>query len=78
VHLFYRSKAKIPVISRTKLVEREKNRLPPAPVSVSAVRGQVSKEGNAQTLVRAHQGNQLQTATENSGVPDYFYDDVDW
>ena len=72
-----RSKAKIPVISLTKLIEREKNRLPPAPVSVSAVRAQVSDEGKVQTLV--HQGNQQQTVDiDNSSVPDYFYDDVDW
>ena len=74
---YCRSKAKIPVISLTKLIEREKNRLPPAPVSVSAVRGQISEEGNVQTLV--HQGNQQQTVdTENSSAPDYFYDDVAW
>ena len=66
------------MISLTKLIEREKNRLPPAPVSVSAVRGQVSKEGNTQTLGRTHQGNQPQTTTENSTAPDYFYDDVNW
>ena len=66
------------MISLTKLIEREKNRLPPAPVSVSAVRGQINKAGNAQILVRAHQGNQQQTTTENSAAPDYFYDDVDW
>ena len=65
------------MISLTKLIEREKHRLPPAPVSVSAVRGQVSEEGNVKTLV--HQGNQMQTVgTENSSAPDYFYDDVAW
>ena len=65
------------MISLTKLMEREKNRLPPAPVSVSAVRGQVNDEGKVQTLV--HQGNQQQTVdVDNSSAPDYFYDDVAW
>ena len=64
-------------MSLTKLIEREKNRLPPAPVSVGAVRGQVSNEGKVQTLV--HQGNQHQTVdVDNSSAPDYFYDDVAW
>ena len=65
------------MISLTKLMEREKNRLPPAPVSVSAVRGQVNDEGKVQTLM--HQGNQQQTVdVDNSSAPDYFYDDVAW
>ena len=74
---YCRSKAKIPVISLTKLIEREKNRLPPAPVSVSAVRGQVSNEGKVQSLT--HLENQQRTVElVNSSAPDYFYDDIAW
>ena len=65
------------VIKKTKLIEREKQRLPPAPLSVSAVHGQVKVEGNVQTL--GHKEDHPQTVgTENSRAPDYFYDDVAW
>ena len=67
------------MISLTKVIEREKSRLPPAPVSVSAVCGRVSEEGRVQTLVP--HGNKKQTIDiENTtcSVPDYFYDDVAW
>ena len=75
----HRSKAKIPVLSLTKLIERDKPRVTPAPVSVSAVRGQGSgPTGNVKVLqlVRDQSAGEDIVNKESSNAPDYFYDDV--
>ena len=73
----HRSKAKIPVLSLTKLIERDKPRVTPAPVSVSAVRGQSSGHtGNVKTLVHDQGAGGDIVNKESSNAPDYFYDDV--
>lgn len=66
------------MLSLTRRIERDKPRITPAPVSVSAVRCQVgAEEGNVTTLV--HPGNEIKTVDkEESSAPDYFYDDVAW
>ena len=70
----YRSKAKIPVLSLTKLIERDKPRITPAPVSVNAVRCVLKTEEKAVTP--SPPGGEVQTvATGKSSTPDYFYDD---
>ena len=78
----YRGTAKIPVLSLTKLIEREKHRLAPTPrpVSVSAVRGPANEEKSVTTPVEPEDDNisstQSQSTSEKSSAPDYFYDDI--
>ena len=78
----YRSTAKIPVLSLTKLIDREKHRLAPTPkpVSVSAVRDPAIKERSVTTPVEQENesidNTQSQSTSEKSSAPDYFYDDI--
>lgn len=64
-------------MSLAKTIERERQRLPPAPVSVNAVRGQTGSETNLKSLVQ--EGNELQSLNvETANAPDYFYGDSAW
>ena len=54
------------------MIEKDKPRITPAPVSVNAVRCHVNTEDRAVT--QAKSGNEIDT--DKSSAPDYFYDDL--
>ena len=70
---FLRARAKLPPVSLTKLIERERYKPPPAPVHVMAVSGREEETGRSGV-----KGESSSEKTEkNSAVPDYFADEID-
>ena len=67
-----RSRAKLPSLSLSKLIERERYKPPPAPVHVMAVSGREDGESSKKLEGLSSEGQQSRSAP----VPDYFADDL--
>lgn len=69
-------RAKLPAVSLTKVIERERYRPPPAPVNVMAVSGRNVLE--VDHLLGGLEKERSRTDGEHSAtVPDYFADDIE-
>ena len=70
-------RAKLPTVSLTKVIERERYRPPPAPVNVMAVSGRNMLEVD-HLLGGLEEKKRSGTDGEHSAtVPDYFADDIE-
>jgi len=72
-----KSRAKLPPVSLTKLVERERFKPPPAPVNVMAVSERGEKMGRRGVEGKSLSERNLEEMEKHSTVPDYFADEID-